>query len=303
MSSALTPFCWRAADLAARREWRFTASPGLLELDQGALRHWLAPVIRELTEGSGAALIQGLAALPEAELRRLYLAIGRCIGEVDTTYGALYDVIDSGASYRDKPIPVSQTNAATSLHTDSSRLETHPRWVGLACIRQAPEGGGSRLVSAVAVHDHLALHHPEQLTRLYKPFHRDVVTPDSAADALNLIHSNAFAVYAMAPDGPTLRYMRYWIEKAHERIGRPLDPLDLAAFDHLDATLNNPEFRYDFSLRPGDLLFIDNHKLAHDREAYRDDPQAPRLMVRLWLNDRGRRFVAGSCGGCQPLLA
>jgi hypothetical protein len=31
-------------------------------------------------------------------------------------------------------------------------------------------------------------------------------------------------------------------------------------------------------------LFCDNHKTAHDREAYRDDPAAPRLMVRLWLN-------------------
>jgi len=286
MSPSTTPFHWRAADLAARGEWRFSASPSLLELDHEGLLHWLSPVIREPSEGSGAALIQGLGGVPEAELRRLYLAIGRCIGEVNTTYGALYDVIDSGASYRDKPIPVSQTNAATSLHTDSSRLETHPRWVGLACIRQAPHGGGSHLVSAVAVHDHLARHHPDQLAGLYRPFHRDVVTPGSEADALSLIHSNAFAVYAMAPDGPTLRYMRYWIEKAHQRIGRPLDPLDLAAFDRLDATLNDPQFRHDFALGPGDLLFIDNHKLAHDREAYRDDPLAPRLMVRLWLDDR-----------------
>ena len=35
---------------------------------------------------------------------------------------------------------------------------THPHWVGLACIRQAPVGGGSRLASAVAVDDHLAMH-------------------------------------------------------------------------------------------------------------------------------------------------
>ena len=33
-----------------------------------------------------------------------------------------------------------------------------------------------------------------------------------------------------------------------------------------------------------ELLFCDNHKTAHDREAYREDPAAPRLMVRLWLN-------------------
>lgn len=286
MAALSTPFHWRAAELADRRQWRFPAGPALLALDPGELQNWIRPVIEELRHGSGAALIQGLAAVPEAELRQLYLAIGRCIGEVDTTYGELYDVIDTGASHLDKPIPVSQTNAATSIHTDSSRLETHPRWVGLACIRQASVGGGSHLVSAVAVHEHLAAHHPEVLARLYRPFHRDVVTPGSEANALALIQTNAFPVYAVADDGPTLRYMRYWIEKAHERLGKPLDPQDLAAFDRLDQTLNDPAFRHDFNLAPGDLLFIDNHKLAHDRAAFVVDPAAPRLMVRLWLKAR-----------------
>lgn len=278
------PFHWRAAELAQRPQWRFDGSPELLNLDQAALQQWLEPVISELRHGSGAALIQGLGAVEENDLRQLYLAIGRCIGTVDTTYGALYDVIDTGVSYLEKAIPVSQTNASTSVHTDSSRLETHPRWVGLACVRQAPVGGGSRLVSAVAVHEQLAVHHPEALARLYQPFHRDVVTPGSEANALALIRTNAFGVFADADDGPTLRYMRYWIEKAYERISKPLDPHDIAAFDLLDQTLNDPQFRYDFDLGPGDLLFIDNHKLAHDRDAFVDDPQAPRLMVRLWLN-------------------
>ncbi|PWL22073.1 MAG: hypothetical protein DCO99_07960 [Synechococcus sp. XM-24] len=286
MAALATPFRWTAAELAARKQWRFMASPDLVELNQPSLQHWVAPVIEELTRGSGAALIEGLGTVDEADLRRLYLAIGRCIGDVDTTYGELYDVLDTGVSYLEKAIPVSQTNASTSVHTDSSRLETHPRWVGLACVRQAPVGGGSRLVSAVAVYDELAVNHPDVLRRLKQVFHRDVVTPGSEANAMALIQDNAFPVYSRANDGPTLRYMRYWIEKAHERINKPLDPLDLEAFDQLDEILNDPRFRYDFDLAPGDLLFIDNHKLAHDRDGFVDDPQAPRLMVRLWLNDR-----------------
>ncbi len=286
MGELARPVHWRAAELGEWQQWRFTTATSLLDLNQASLQRWMAPVIDELTRGSGAALIHGLGDLSEADLRRLYRAIGHCIGSVDTTYGALYDVRDTGASYLEKAIPVSQTNATTSVHTDSSRLETHPRWVGLACVRQAPSGGGSRLVSAVAVHDHLAAHQPEALARLHQPFYRDVVTPGSEANALALIRSNAFAVFNQAHDGPTLRYMRYWIEKAHERIHEPLDPDDLVAFDRLDETLNSPEFRYDFDLAPGDLLFIDNHKLAHDRGAFVDDPEAPRLMVRLWLNRR-----------------
>ena len=275
---------WRAADLANSNHWIFAAEASLAATDPDSLRAWCQPLISELQHGSGVALVRGLGELDGTMLRQLYLEIGCCIGELDTTYGALYEVTDSGGSYREQAIPVSQTHASTSVHTDSSRLETHPRWVGLACIRQAPLGGGSRLVSVVAVHDQLAQAHPAQLQRLKRSFHRDLVTPGSCNDLAG-IKGNRFPVFSDASDGPTLRYMRYWIETGQQRIGEPLGPLDSEAFDALDAALNDPQLRYDFALAPGDLLFIDNHKVAHDRDAYQDDPSAPRLMLRLWLNE------------------
>lgn len=276
---------WCATDLAGSNHWVFPAEAALAKADPTTLAAWCLPLIQELHHGTGVALVRGLGNLDETSLRELYLAIGRSIGEVEITYGVLYDVIDSGGSYLEQAIPVSQTRACTSVHTDSSRLETHPRWIGLACIRQAPEGGGSRLVSVVAVHDHLAQHHPAVLQRLKRSFHRDLVTPGTSTRRA-AIRANCFPVFNEASDGPSLRYMRYWIEKGHERVGKPLQPRDLEAFDALDAALNDPQFRHDFTMMPGDLLFIDNHKVAHDREAYQDNPAAPRLMVRLWLNAR-----------------
>jgi hypothetical protein len=274
---------WRAADLASSSHWIFVTEASLAEADPANLRAWCQPLITELRHGSGVALVRGLGQLDGPALRQLYLAIGCCIGEVDTTYGELYDVTDSGGSYLEQAIPVSQTHASTSMHTDSSRRDTHPRWVGLACIRQAPLGGGSRLVSVVAVHDQLAKTHPALLHRLKRSFHRDLVTPGSCNDLAG-IKANRFSVFSDASDGPTLRYMRYWIETGHQRIGQPLEPLDHEAFDALDAALNDPQLCHEFAMAPGDLLFIDNHKVAHDREAYQDDPSAPRLMARLWLN-------------------
>ena len=274
---------WRASDLAATDCWIFKASAELAHTSGPALQGWCQPVIDELRHGMGVAFIRGLGSLDESALRRLYLSIGSCIGTVEDTYGALYDVTDTGESHLEKAIPVSQTKADTSVHTDSSRLETHPRWVGLVCIRQAPVGGGSRLTSVVAVHDHLNKVHPELLSRLKRSFHRDVVTP-GVTDREAAIEKNVFPIFTEANDGPTLRYMRYWIEKGHERIGKPLESMDTDAFNALDEALNNPKFRHDFAMIPGDILFIDNHKVAHDREAYEDDPTAPRLMARLWLN-------------------
>ncbi|MEB3156464.1 MAG: TauD/TfdA family dioxygenase [Cyanobacteriota bacterium] len=274
---------WEAAELAADPRWIFAADPQLAEANPQELRAWLAPLRAELGRGWGLAWVRGLGDLPEAWLRRLFLAIGRALGPVDTTYGELYPVTDTGVSHLERAIPVSQTRAATSMHTDSSQRLIHPRWVGLACLRQAPEGGGSRLASAVAVHDHLAERDPETLRRLHRWFHRDLVTPGGQRDRPQRL-ANRFPIYQQAADGPTLRYMRHWIETGHARLGKPLAPEDLGAFDRLDATLNDPRFRLALRLAPGDLLFCDNHKLAHDREAYRDDPAAPRLLLRLWLN-------------------
>lgn len=275
---------WEANDLAGSDRWIFHADPGLADASGPELEAWIAPLRQELRHGWGVAWIRGLANLPQERLRQLFLAIGRGLGAVDTTYGTLYDVTDRGASHLTSAIPISQTRAATSMHTDSSQRDTHPRWVGLACIRPAREGGLSQLASAVAVHDALAEQHPGVLRRLHRCFHRDLVTPGGSRDRERRL-ANTFPVYQQAADGPTLRYMRHWIETGHQRLGQPLHPEDLEAFDILDATLNHPRFRHTFQLESGDLLFCDNHKLAHDRQAYRDDPAAPRLMVRLWLNE------------------
>lgn len=274
---------WHAADLGATQRWIFNASPDLAEASGADLHQWCQPIINELCQGWGVALVRGLNPEDEASFKECFLAIGRCLGEEETTYGSLYEVKDLGESHLEKAIPVSQTKAETSLHTDSSRRDTHPRWVGLACVRQALAGGGSRLSSAVAVHDHLDETDPELLRRLKQSFFRDVVTP-GVEERTAAIRENAFPVFLDAKDGPTLRYMRYWIEKGHEQMAQPLDPLDIQAFDVLDQTLNDPRFCHDFAMAPGDILFIDNHKTAHDREAYEDDPQVPRLMIRLWLN-------------------
>lgn len=275
---------WLAADLAASSAWIVAADPDLALLSSEALQAWFAPVRQQLLHGYGVVLIRGLSPQPESTFRRLYLALGRCLGTPDGTYGELYDVTDSGQSYLTKAIPVSQTRAATSMHTDSSRLETHPRWVGLACVQQAPVGGGSRLASALAVHAHLKASDPSSLERLQCSFARDVVTP-GAVDPLALIAHNRFPVFSAEADGPTLRYMRYWIEKGHERLGQPLDADDLRAFDSLDAALNHPRFCHSFHLQEGDILLIDNHKVVHDRQAYEDDPHRPRRLIRLWLNE------------------
>lgn len=304
---AVRPLAWTATSINESRAWVFDA-PAALEPDVRVLEAWAAreadpcaaltvdsvatPALdavalaaaRELDFGSGLAWIRGFDGLSEILLRLVYLKIGLALGPTIDTYGRLYDVKDSGASYKNMPIPVSQTRESTGMHTDSSGKDVRPGVIGLACVRQAPKGGRSKVVSAAQAHEVLRENHPKLLPRLYESFVRDVVTPGSDR-SLNRLAENRFPVFSY--DGRLcMRYMRYWIEKGHERIGETLAPEYLAAFDALDAALGDPAHVLSFRMAPGDLLFIDNTTTAHDRDAFEDDLASPRLMLRLWLNRR-----------------
>lgn len=302
------PRCWNAAQLRNRAGWQFTLNNNGAIRDVGELMSWsclpsvahdpiamlrddslatphisrVADAVRhELLDGSGIALVKGPLVDSEKAFPLVFLKLGLALGTPIETYGRLYEVKDTGASYREAAVPVSQTRESTGMHTDSSGKNVLPRIVGLACVRAAPQGGASRLVSAAQAHENLRHKHPKLLARLYDDFVRDVVTPGSDRDA-SVVAQNRFPVFSF-PGRLQLRYMRYWIERGHDRVGEPLDEEARQAFDALDAELAAPDHVLSFYLAPYDMLFIDNTIVAHDRDAYVDDPASPRLMLRLWL--------------------
>jgi alpha-ketoglutarate-dependent taurine dioxygenase len=275
------------ADAAALNEWAGGRTNPVADLQKEtlylpAVRHLGSAIGRELDEGTGVALVHGLPPLTELHIRLLYLAIGMHLGDPIGPYGRLYDVKDTGQSYREKAIPVSQTKEATGMHTDSSHKDVCPRIIGLACVRPALAGGMSRIASAVEAHERLREQEPGLLARLYDPFVRDLVTP-GAARSPKTVAQNAFPVFKRGAR-LSFRYMRFWIERGHQVAGVPLEPADLRAFDVLDRELNTEANVLSFRMGAGEMLFIDNTTTCHDRDAFQDDPVSPRLMLRLWLD-------------------
>ena len=69
------------------------------------------------------------------------------------------------------------------------------------------------------------------------------------------------------------------------RSGEPLSAAQREALDTLDAVLGQPAARVEFSLRPGDMFFLNNRWLLHNRTAFEDfeEPERRRHLVRLWL--------------------
>jgi len=242
----------------------------------------LADQVRsELTTGSGVARVSPPEGVDDVFLRRYYLAFGVLLGEPLGNYGRLYDVKDRGGDYTKTAIPVSQTRAATGLHTDSSALDVLPDLVGLICIRPAKSGGSSRIACALRAHRRLEEEDPGSLAMLEQPHLRDIVTP--GADR-NQRMRNQFPVFGdQSGRGVTCRYMRFWIEKGYE--GAEVEaPAGLAeALDALDGYLEEDDAVAKFRLERGEMLWVDNCTTLHDRTEYVDDADAPRLLLRQWV--------------------
>jgi len=314
MSAVCTadPRLWRSGDQALASVHRLVPLEVIAELQERLARH---PELRADPEHCDTALLAGPAisalgeivradlrhgagfcrlSLPEGHgldavaQRLLYLALGCELGSLMTQYGRLYAVKDRGADYRNSMAPVSMTSERTGFHTDSSARDVVPDYVALLCECAAAQGGDSLVSNALRIRDELLRSAPAILERLEQAYIRDLVTPGREQD-LNSLAANCFPVFTpdATPAGVTFRYMRYWLERGQQRAGAPVGPDVLAALDQLDGLLAAPENVERFRLAAGDMLFVNNRTLAHDRTAFIDDPASPRLLWRMWVEDRG----------------
>ena len=81
-------------------------------------------------------------------------------------------------------------------------------------------------------------------------------------------------------------YQRQYIDSAQRFADAPrLSPADVEALDLLDALADDPALHLTMSLERGDMQFVHNHTLLHDRTAFEDHPEPARRrhLLRLWL--------------------
>ncbi|MFD1047937.1 TauD/TfdA family dioxygenase, partial [Kibdelosporangium lantanae] len=134
------------------------------------------------------------------------------------------------------------------------------------------------LVTADDIVAELTRRHPNTLSRLSEPFlfnRVDYVRPDEAPFVSSAV---------LDLDGPTVLYNRARIHRGHQIAGQPLTAEDRAALDALDEVLESPETpRTDLLVPAGTTLFFNNHRLLHNRTAYQEDPEARRLLYRVWI--------------------
>jgi hypothetical protein len=240
-----------------------------------------------LLHGLGFELIRGLPVEKYSQefAATIFCGVGAHLGSARSQNAAghiLGHVRDVGADARDPNTRIYQTSERQTFHTDSSDV------VGLLCIREAMEGGESLLVSTTAIYNEMFDRRPDLAALLFDPIATDRrgEVPENEKPYLDIPVLNWHAGFL------TGFYQRQYIDSAQRFPDAPrLTPARVEALDLFDALANDPKLHFGMRLQPGDMQFVYNHALLHDRTGFRDWPTAgqKRHLLRLWLsmdNDR-----------------
>jgi hypothetical protein len=236
----------------------------------------LAPLLdtvrRELETGRGFVLIRGLPVGRHSvgELGTIFYGIGTYLGVVvaqSASGDRLGHVIDLGAKDR-----YYTAGGPIEFHVDPVDV------VGLLCLRGALEGGQSRIVSSLTVHNIMLEERPDLLEILYRGFHC------SRRGHGDVTTQWRVPVYATSRGGLESYLLPITIRQAEEE-GYPLDEPERAALECLQEVASRPGIHLDMDFRPGDIQLLNNRVIFHARTDYRDhrNPALRRHLLRLWM--------------------
>ena len=305
------PAAWRGEDMAkTTSHWRWSLSAAEVEEleaaaaayratgdDLGAMTSAtfplpktgavLADLRRDLIAGIGFRLIAGLPVdrLDRWTAAAIFCGIGAHLGHARSQNAAghlLGHVRDVGADPKDTNTRIYQTSARQTFHTDSCDV------VGLLCLKEAMEGGDSLLVSTLTLYNEMMARRPDLARLLFDPVatdrrgeFREDQKPYFEIPVLNW-HKGRL----------TGLYQRQYVDSAQRFPDAfRLTDAHVEALDMFDALANDPALHLKMRLAPGDMQFVYNHSLLHDRTGFRDwpDPDKRRHLLRLWLAIPGDR--------------
>ena len=313
---------WRGPPLAMSDAWIVNLSPGNVDelarathaviardLDPARLTALVFPLptlaaelasLRdELLHRRGFALLRGLPIerFTRRQAATLFIGLGTHLGLARSQNAKghlLGHVCDLGFASSDPNVRIYQTHERQTFHTDSCDV------VGLLCLREARSGGDSMLVSAATIFNEMRARRPDLLARLLLPMAHDR-RGEVPAGMQPWFELPVFSWLREAENGEphgelTVFYQRQYIDSAQRFPDAPrLTHEDIEALDLFDALANDPQLHLTMRLAPGDIQFVHNHTLLHDRTAFVDWPQPERRrhLLRLWLSPaQGRELPA-----------
>jgi hypothetical protein len=242
----------------------------------------LADMRVELEEGMGLKLLRGFPTtqFSKDELRIIFWGLGLHLGTAvsqSKRNDYLGDVRDLGTGLDGPKFRGYTSNGELTYHVDAADV------TGLFCLRPAREGGLSRIVSSVAVHNEIQRTRPDLLKILYQPFPWSMQgnelpgTPSFYTQPIFGLQDGFFAC----------RYTRTHIRSAELNPGiQNLTATQNDALNLFDEICARSDFHLTMMFEPGDMQFLNNHLTLHTRTSFNDFPNQDqkRHLLRLWLS-------------------
>ena len=191
-------------------------------------------------------------------------------------------VRDVGLNSNDPNVRIYQTHERQTFHTDSCDV------VGLLCLATAKFGGLSLLVSSSTIFNEMRKRRPELLALLLGP----IATDRRGEVPAGMLPYYLIPVFNYYEGYLTAIYQRQYIDSAQRFPDAPrLTPAHVEALNLFDELANSPELHFSMKLERGDMQFVYNHTLLHDRTGFEDwpEPARRRHLLRLWLSVPGDR--------------
>lgn len=252
-----------------------------------ALVQRLARVTHELDEGAGFALLRGID-LPTDNVDYAYRVnwvLALLLGDViaQNAKGELIGAVQAEVQADDNGLATRGyvSNAELRFHCDGGDVAS------LLCVRQAPEGGESSLVSMVRIHNDMLRECPHHLETLYRGMETHIRAEEGMASDTIPRQSIFMPQHDHLLAWCNLRLM----ELPYEARGETMPSDERAALDAFEEIAERPENIFSFKMQPGDMFLTHNFVCMHKRSAFVDDPalDKKRLLLRLWYNIPGGR--------------
>jgi len=184
------------------------------------------------------------------------------------------------------------------FHTDRCDV------VGLLCVRQASEGGVSKLASSATVYNEILRRRPDLHALLCKPIPRSRFGEEAGGEHV----AYELPVFGVRDGKLTSHFSLTYIENAQmlPRVRRLTDAEHEAIQMLMDVAA---EVCFEMRFAPGDMQLLNNHVIYHGRTAFKDNVSAgqDRLLMRLWLSVPNSRALPedhailwGDVGGGKP---
>jgi hypothetical protein len=250
----------------------------------------LVGVLDEILSGRGFILMRGIRVDIDniEQAARAYWGIGCYLGAMRSQNARgdlLGHVIDLSRSVDDPTARIYQTNARQNYHADSTDI------VSLLCLQGAMSGGASSILSSVTIYNEMLKRDSDLTRELFYPFYIDRrgEVPEGKDPWYRI------PIFCWHDGFLTTQFTRPYIDSA-QRLPDvpPLTRQQVAALDLFQEICEDADIHLNMDFEPGDMQYLHNFQVLHDRTAFEDwpnDPKKKRHLLRLWLcTEQGREL-------------